>query len=151
MDHNIRLGPAAIFLTIVAIVLVMLALLTTATSLADSAMAERFASVTHTRYKLEAEGERFLAEAAEAGGYGNADSAEAGSGRSERPLSELEGAEQTEKGYMFISELDGYRIEIEITEPDENGNYEILSRKTVRIWETADPMNNIWQGSTANQ
>lgn len=132
MNHNIRLGPAAIFLTVVSIVLVMLSLLTAATSIADSAMAARFASVTQTRYRLEAEGEAFLAEAAEA---------------DEDALSGIEGTEKTEAGYSFSSELNGYRIEIEITDPGRDGSYEILSRRTVRIWEVPDPVNSIWQGT----
>jgi hypothetical protein len=60
MDHKIRLGPIAIFLTIVAIVLSTLAVLTAATAGADKVMAERFASVTQIRYELESEGEQYL-------------------------------------------------------------------------------------------
>ena len=58
--HKIRLGPIAIFLVVVAIILTTLATLTLATTNADKVMAERFASVTAVRYELEAQGQQFL-------------------------------------------------------------------------------------------
>ena len=64
MTHKTRLGPIAVFLTIVTMVVTTLALLTIATSNADRVMAGRFANITQTRYELEADGEKFLAAAA---------------------------------------------------------------------------------------
>ena len=135
MEHKTRLGPAAVFFTLVVIVTVMLVILTTATAIADTAMAGRFAAVTKTRYELEARGESFLCEAGEPGGK----------------LAGSEGVEKTEKGYMYSSELGGYRIEIEISEPGADGSYEVISRKIIRDWKTEDPMDNIWQGPSANK
>ena len=62
MSHKIRLGPIAVFLAVVAVVLTTLAILTTATSNADRLMAERFARVTQIRYELEDEGNQYLME-----------------------------------------------------------------------------------------
>ena len=56
MNHKIRLGPIAIFLAVIAVVLTSLATLTVATSRADMVLAERFAEVTAIRYELNAEG-----------------------------------------------------------------------------------------------
>ena len=58
--HKIRLGPIAIFLVVVAIILTTLATLTLATTNADKVMAERCASVTAVRYELEAQVQQFL-------------------------------------------------------------------------------------------
>ena len=60
MNHRVRLGPIAIFLMVVAIILTTLAILTISTTNADKVMAERFAAVTSVRYELEAEGQQFL-------------------------------------------------------------------------------------------
>ena len=49
MSHKIRLGPIAVFLAIVAIVLSVMAVLSTATTHADRVMAERFAEMTQQR------------------------------------------------------------------------------------------------------
>ena len=49
MQHKIRLGPIAVFLAVVTVVLTTLAILTTATTNADKVLAERFAEVTQTR------------------------------------------------------------------------------------------------------
>ena len=56
-----RLGPIAIFFTIVAAVLATLAIHAVSTSRADVVLAERFAQTTSIRYALEADGNRFLA------------------------------------------------------------------------------------------
>lgn len=130
MEHKTRLGPVAIFLTIVAMVITTLALLTVATSNADRVMAGRFASITQTRYELEAEGERFLA-AASAGDVAGIEGAQA------------DGEAGT---YSFTSEKDGYRLEVIAGVPGDNGKAEIIKWKLSRIWQSSDPIDNIWQG-----
>jgi len=117
MEHRTRLGPIAIFLTIVVMVITTLAILTVATSNADRIMAGRFAGVTQIRYELESDGQRFLSRAAE-------------------------GADET----TFEEEKDGYRIEVEISEPDEEGNFDVLKWKVSKIWNADDPVNDIWPG-----
>lgn len=140
MDHKTRLGPVAIFLTIVAMVITTLAVLTVATSNADRVMAGRFASITQTRYELEAGGERFLAAAA-SGDITGIEGAQAG------PIAEDEGAQADgNTAYSYVSEKDGYRLEVEITEPDAAGNFEITKWKVSRIWNSKDLISDIWQG-----
>ncbi len=118
MNHRTRLGPMAIFLAVVVMVITTMAILTIATSNADRTMARRFAAVTQTRYQLEADGERFISEAV------NSRSGE----------------------YRFYEELNGYSITVEITEPDAGGNYEVTTWKVSKLWNADDPVNDIWQG-----
>ena len=140
MDHKTRLGPVAIFLTIVAMVITTLAVLTVATSNADRVMAGRFASITQTRYELEAGGERFLAAAA-SGDITGIEGAQAGQ------IAEDEGAQADgNTAYSYVNEKDGYRLEVEITEPDAAGNFEITKWKVSRIWNSKDLIGDIWQG-----
>ena len=118
MNHRTRLGPLAIFLAVVVMVITTMAVLTIATSNADRTMAKRFASVTQTRYQLEADGERFISEAV---------TGQAGS-------------------YEFYEELNGYSITVEISEPDAAGNYEVLTWKISKLWNADDPVKDIWNG-----
>ena len=133
MNHRSRLGPLAIFLTVVAMVITTMALLTAATSNADRAMAGRFASVPQTRYRLEADGERFLSEAAAGADFGDSYAADSS-------------INKTAGGYEFYEELDGYSITVEITEPDAQGQFDILEWKVSKLWNSDDPVNNIWPG-----
>ena len=135
MAHKTRLGPIAVFLTIVAMVITTLALLTVATSNADRVMAGRFANITQTRYELEAEGERFIASAA-AGDAAGMEGVTDGSASGEYP----------DAAYSFTSEKDGYRLEVEASQPDAGGHVEILRWKISRIWNSSDPIEDIWQG-----
>ena len=118
MNHRTRLGPLAIFLAVVVMVITTMAVLTIATSNADRTMAKRFASVTQTRYQLEADGEKFISEAV---------TGQAGS-------------------YEFYEELNGYSITVEISEPDAAGNYELLTWKISKLWNADDPVKDIWNG-----
>ena len=133
MNHRTRLGPLAIFLAVVVMVITTMAVLTIATSNADRTMAKRFASVTQTRYQLEADGERFISEATKAhasgGGYTSSDM-----------------VQTTDQGYQFYEELNGYSITVVITEPDASGNYELLEWKVSKLWNADDPVKDIWNG-----
>lgn len=61
MKHvPIRLGPLALLLTVVAICMAVLGLLTFSTARADLAMAQKLAGSVRERYALEAEGQAFL-------------------------------------------------------------------------------------------
>ena len=133
MNHKTRLGPIAIFLAVVVMVITTMALLTLATTNADRTMALRFASVTQTRYQLEADGEHFISEACEAYAGG---SAYVPSGN----------AKATDKGLSFYEELNGYSITVEISTPDNSGNYELLEWKISKLWNSHDPVTDIWQG-----
>lgn len=64
MNHvPIKLGPLALLLTVVSICLSILAILTLSTARADMALAEKYAETVQIRYALEAEGQKFLANA----------------------------------------------------------------------------------------
>ena len=129
MSGKIRLGPIAIFLTIIAAVLASLAMLTIATTRADDALAERFARVTQIRYELEAEGNRFLMEADEY--Y---------SGSSGLP----EGAWEAGDTIGYYVEREGYTLDIEVI-PD-GDTYKVTVWKITKQWEADDPFENLWLG-----
>ena len=134
MKHKIRLGPIAVFLAVVTVVLTMLAILSISTANADYVLAKRFARVTQIRYELEADGERFLQSFDE--------QAKSGS------LSEgAIGAERTEAGNIAYSEeKEGYVLEIEVSEPGPDGKYDIRKWKIKKIWNTEDPFGDLWMG-----
>ncbi|MBQ3322168.1 MAG: hypothetical protein IJH05_04925 [Firmicutes bacterium] len=125
MNHRMRLGPIAIFLVVVAIILTTLATLTLATTNADKVMAERFAAVTSARYELEAEGQQFLRDFDE--------QAASGTVASEDRHTTLEKS--------------GYTLEIQLSAPDANGNYEIEKWDLKKNWKADDPFQHIWKGA----
>ena len=130
MTHKTRLGPIAIFLVIVTMVITTLAVLTVATSNADVIMAKRFADITQIRYGLEAQGEEFLSYA------GSAD-----------PADHMSGVTETGNGYEFTAEDGGYRLEVAVTRQDGSERYEVTKWKLTKIWNASDPMNSIWPGN----
>ena len=123
--HKIRLGPIAIFLVVVAIVLTTLATLTLATTNADKVMAERFASVTSVRYELEAEGQQFLRDYDEQSSAGTV----------------------TDNDRIGTFAKDGYTLEIEVSRPDAAGNYNIVSWNLKKDWNADDPFTHVWKGA----
>lgn len=130
MTHKTRLGPIAIFLVIVTMVITTLAVLTVATSNADITMAKRFADVTRIRYGLEAQAEEFLSNVESTGGVGT-----------------MDGVTVTDGGYEYTAENEGYRLEVAVTGPDAAGGYEVTRWKLTKIWNASDPMNSIWLGN----
>ena len=125
MNHKLRLGPIAIFLVVVAIILTTLATLTLATTNADKVMAERFAAVTANRYELEAEGQQFLRDFDEKAAAGTV----------------------TEQDRQTKIELDSYTLEIRVSEPDANGDYKIEKWDLKKNWKADDPFTHIWKGA----
>ena len=128
MTHKTRLGPIAIFLVIVTMVITTLAVLTVATSNADVIMAKRFADITKIRYGLEAQGEEFLSYAESAG--------------TSNPADHMNGVTETGDGYEFTAEDGGYRLEVAVTRQGE-----VTKWKLTKIWSASDPMNSIWPGN----
>ena len=125
-----RLGPIAIFFTIVAAVLATLAILTVSTSRADVVLAERFANTTAIRYELEADGNRFL-EAMDT------DPAAAAA---------MEGVTQLENGNtQFTAEKDTYTLTVEVA-PQEADGYEVVGWKIHKEWDEGDAMGELWGG-----
>ena len=134
MNHRIRLGPIAIFLAVVAIVLTTLAILTIATSHADKVMAERFAFVTSVRYELEKDGNQFLLNAR--------DAVKAGT-----DPGTLENVSAGEDGtYLYGKEKDGYRLEITFTVDQNKDTCQVVTKEIKKIWNEEDPLDQIWQG-----
>ena len=133
MTHKTRLGPIAIFLVIVTMVITTLAVLTVATSNADVIMAKRFADITQIRYGLEAQGEEFLSYVE------SADTSD--------PADHMNGVTETENGYEFTAEDGGYRLEVAVTRQDGSGSYEVTKWKLTKIWSASDPMNSLWPGN----
>ena len=125
MNHKMRLGPIAIFLVVVAIILTALATLTLATTNADKVMAERFAAVTSARYELEAEGQQFI-----------------------RDYDELAAAGAvTDADRQATIEKNGYTLQIRVSQPDGNGNFEIEQWDLKKNWNADDPFTHIWKGA----
>ena len=125
MNHKMRLGPIAIFLVVVAIILTTLATLTLATTTADKVMAERFAAVTSARYELEAEGQQFI-----------------------RDYDELAAAGAvTDADRQATIEKNGYTLQIRVSQPDGNGNFEIEQWDLKKNWNADDPFTHIWKGA----
>ena len=126
MTHKIRLGPIAVFLVVVTIILTMLAVLTLATTNADRVMAERFAAITAVRYDLEAEGQQFVRDYNE----------------------KLADAKAISKDDRITSiEKNGYTLEIELSAPDSSGNFDILKWQMKKNWNADDPYQHIWKGA----
>lgn len=133
MDNKLRLGPVAVFLTIVAVILTTLATLTIATSRADVVLAERFAEMTQIRYSLEAQGSEFLSSLAE----------ELAAGASLSSISELN--RKADGIFEYKAERDGYELVIRLTESDED-LYNIREWKITKVWEEEDLNQGIWAG-----
>lgn len=133
MSHKIRLGPIAVFLAIVAIVLSVMAVLSTATTHADLVMAERFAEMTQQRYALEEEGTKILAAYDRQAADGTIEAESLG-------LSPVEG------GYRAQIEQGGYTLTMALSEPDDGGSYTVDEWKITKQWNADDPFQNIWKG-----
>ena len=133
MGNKLRLGPVAVFLAIVAVILTTLATLTIATSRADVVLAERFAEMTQIRYSLEAQGSEFLSSLAE----------ELEAGASLSSISELN--RKADGICEYKAERDGYELVIRLTESDED-LYDIREWKITKVWEEEDLNQGIWAG-----
>ena len=51
-----------------------------------------------------------------------------------------------EDGLSYYEELNGYSITVKISTPDSSGDYELLEWKLSKLWNSKDPMSDIWQG-----
>ena len=133
MGNKLRLGPVAVFLTVVAIILTTLATLTIATSRADAVLAERFADMTAIRYSLEKEGNEFL--------YETARKLEKGS-----TLNSIPELKRTADGlYEYRTEKDGYELSIRL-EPSGGNDFSIEEWKITKIWNEEELSQDVWLG-----
>ena len=133
MAHKLRLGPIAVFLIVVAIILTTLATLTIATSRADAVLAERFATMTAIRYSLEKEGNEFLYEVTQ----------KLENGTSLNSISDLN---RTDDGmYEYKAEKDGYELKIRLA-PEGSDSFSIEEWKITKIWNEEELSQDIWLG-----
>ena len=133
MEHRIRLSPFAVFLSVIAIVLTTLAVLTIATAHADKVMAQRFASVTAVRYELEKDGQMFLRELDQALQNEDADLPE--------------GLVQEEDGlWSWQVEKDGYVLWVGLKIDEKKHRYQVNGWEVKKQWSGSDPIYDIWQG-----
>lgn len=133
MAHKLRLGPIAVFLIVVAIILTTLATLTIATSRADAVLAERFATMTAIRYSLEKEGNEFLYEVTQ----------KLENGASLNSISDLN---RTDDGmYEYKAEKDGYELKIRLA-PEGSDSFSIEEWKITKIWNEEELSQDIWLG-----
>lgn len=131
MSHKMRLGPIAIFFTIVAAVLATLAILTVSTSRADVVLSQRFAQTTAIRYELEADGNRFL-QALDA---------------SPEDAAALEGVELLENGnYQYTTQKEDYDLTVEVSVDAAAGTYEVVRWKINKQWDDQGAMGELWGG-----
>ena len=133
MAHKLRLGPIAIFLTVVAIILTTLATLTIATSRADVVLAERFATMTAIRYSLEKDGNEFLYEVTQ----------KLEDGASLNNISDLK--RNSDGLYEYKTERDGYELTI-CLEPEGSSSFSIEEWKISKIWNDEELNQDIWLG-----
>lgn len=133
MAHKLRLGPIAVFLTVVTIILTTLATLTIATSRADAVLAERFATMAAIRYSLEKEGNEFLYEVTQ----------KLENGTSLNSISDLN---RTGDGmYEYKAEKDGYELKIRLA-PEGSDSFSIEEWKITKIWNEEELSQDIWLG-----
>lgn len=140
MNSKIKLGPLAIFLAIITIILVMLALLNHVTATADVALAERYAEVTKIKYELEEQGSRFL-QTLDTG----VEEAAPEVATAENETTEDEAREAAPADtYLTHTEKNGdYTLTIDYTL--ENGSYHVKRWRITKEWEETNVYENILQ------
>ena len=112
-----RLGLLALLLSVIAICLSTLAVLSVASSSADMRLAERFADSVSTRYELEEEGQRYLQEM-------------------NRNVSEDEVSKEFSRNGFTLS----------VTLQKNEDRYEIKLWKIKKQWEESTKIDNLWKG-----
>ncbi|MBQ3273768.1 MAG: hypothetical protein IJH51_00560 [Christensenellaceae bacterium] len=130
MTDRIKLGPLAIFIVIVAIIMTVLALLTFATARADYATAEKYADVTQIKYELDRMGSEYMMDL---------DSTLKNGGS----IMLMDGAERQGRDlYRHVESIGDYELTIDFSV--KGGSYEIKRWKITRVWQEDDSMGNLW-------
>ena len=122
---TVRLGPAAGLLTVIAICLAILAILTFTTARADLRLAEKYADTVRARYALESEGQKYMAGLAAAPGTA--------------PPADADGVIRVDM------ERDGYRLSIAL-EPDGAGGFRTVGWRHEKPWEEEPAIGDLWSG-----
>lgn len=137
MKHiPIKLGPLALLLTVISICMTVLGILSFTTARADLSLSRRHGDTVSLRYKLEAEGQSFLAEAHRALALAGNDPA---------GLSGLDGIETGEDGVVRkIISKNGFTLTIGIV-PDEKDGIRVVNWNIQKEWEPNDDIGNLWR------
>ena len=130
MRKKIRLGPFAVFIAVITIILSMLAILSLSTAHADETLAKRYAEVTQIKYELERRGSVFLYEL-----EGEA---------LPESLSGRENVQQKEDGtWAYTDSAGSYSLEIVFEIKD--GACHVIKQNIRRTWEEEETFLNVWQ------
>ena len=121
---TVRLGPAALLLTVIAVCLAVLAILTFTAARADLRLAEKYAETVQSRYALEGEGQRRLAEVSAA-----PDTA---------PRPDADGVVRLDL------ESGGYKLHIGLR-PEGDG-FRVVSWRHEKSWEQEETLGDLWNG-----
>lgn len=122
----VRLGPLALLLTVVAICVTVLGLLTFTTARGDLAMAERYAATVQVRYRLEAQGQAFLRDLEE--------SPEA-----------LAALEQDESGACWQTFQEG-DVSLRVTLMPQGEGFQVVGWQFSQEWEPQEELGGLWPG-----
>lgn len=130
----IRLGPVALVLTVMAVCLTVMAILTVSTAGADKTLATMFADSTQIRYSLEAGGQEFLRDA---------DVALAEGGKL-TDLPDTEGYAGGPDGSVErVLRLEGYHLTIRLV-PAGDRDYRVAAWSLEKDWEEQQDVT-VWQ------
>lgn len=128
----IKLGPLAILLAVVSICMATLGILAFSTAKADWSLAREHADTVRVRYGLEAEGQKFLQEAARALQEGDG-------------LESLADAQPDGEGVFWRTFTEGaFDLQIGIRQGRE-GDLQVISWRMHREWEPDGDLN-LWSG-----
>ena len=127
-DHNIRLGPLALLLTVICICMTVLAILTFTTAGADLRVARNYADTVSARAELDNEGEELLAKL-----ENGAEALEMGfSGGSDGVLEKI-----LEKGEL--------RLKIGILQDTGKNRWTVVKWEHSRNWQPDEDIGKLWQ------
>ena len=129
MNNQIKLGPLALLLTVICVCLTTLAILTATTARADKRLAEKYADNISSRYALEIEGQRFLADVTAAVSAGR--------------TPEIEGAEFSEGSIYKTFESDGVTLYVELST---DGEVSVTQWCVYKEWEEDTEIGSLWNG-----
>lgn len=123
----VKLGPLALLLTVISICLTIMAILNFSTAKADVRLAEKYADTVKERYRLEQEGQAYLAGTA-------------------RDLAQGMELIPGPDGLVWET-IEGDQVRLSIAlRPDGTGGYGVDTWQIDRQWEEDTSMGNLWNG-----
>ena len=125
MNRPLRLGPLAILLLVISIVMSTMSILTYTTARADMILTERYADTVEIRNELELEGNKFLSDIHNSSTAINSYNTKYADGI-----------------YVYTVSKDGYVLTVKVTED----NYSLVHWEIHREWEHGDTIDDLWDG-----